>query len=173
MVMDTLALALRAELGQEVLAAKHDGLSLTEKVDRVVVIDQSPIGRTPRSTPATYCKILDPLRELFAQLPGSRERGWTKTRFSWNSPKGCRCTVCEGRGSILVEMHFLPDVWVTCDTCGGKRYNRETLEVLYKGKSIADVLDISIGTVESRLFRARARFKDKLMAMYPEFGGEV
>jgi excinuclease ABC subunit A len=164
LVMDTLALALRAELGQEVLAARHDGLTLSEKVDRVVVVDQSPIGRSPRSTPATYCKILDPLRDLFAQLPGSRERGWTKTRFSWNSPKGGRCTVCEGRGSILIEMHFLPDVWVTCDTCGGRRFGRETLQVRFKGKNIADVLNMRIDEA-LELFANQRKIKRQLKAL--------
>ncbi len=164
LVMDTLALALRAELGQEVLSAKHDGLRLTEKVDRVVVVDQSPIGRTPRSTPATYCKILDPLRALFAQLPGSRERGWTKTRFSWNSKKGGRCPICEGRGSILIEMHFLPDVWVTCDNCGGRRFGRETLQVRFKGKNIADVLTMRIDEA-LELFSNQRRIRRQLKAL--------
>jgi excinuclease ABC subunit A len=139
LVLETLAPALQAGLGQEVYAAPHDGLVAGEQVDRVVVVDQSPIGRTPRSTPATYTKLLDPLRALFAELPTARERGWTAGRFSFNAADG-RCPVCEGRGATLVEMHFLPDVWVTCDACLGKRYEPSTLEVRYKGKSIADVL---------------------------------
>ncbi|MEZ4317459.1 MAG: excinuclease ABC subunit UvrA [Myxococcota bacterium] len=164
LVMDTLAPALQAALGAEVFAAQHDGLELGEKVDRVVVIDQSPIGRTPRSTPATYCKILDPLRKLFAEIPGSRERGWTPTRFSWNSPGGGRCAVCEGRGSILIEMHFLPDVWVTCEACGGKRFGRETLEVRFKGKNIADVLGMRIDEA-LELFANQRTLKKQLQAL--------
>ncbi|MCB9677239.1 MAG: excinuclease ABC subunit UvrA [Alphaproteobacteria bacterium] len=164
LVMDTLAPALQASLGQEIFAAKHDGLTLGEDVDRVVVIDQSPIGRTPRSTPATYCKVLDPLRKLFAEVPGSRERGWTATRFSWNSPQGGRCEVCEGRGSILIEMHFLPDVWVTCESCHGKRFGRETLEVRFKGKNIADVLSMRIDEA-LELFANQRNLERQLQAL--------
>ncbi len=140
LIMDTLAPALRAAGGAEVFAAAHGGLELGEPVDRVVVIDQRPIGRTPRSTPATYTKVLDALRALFAKTRGAMERGWKPGRFSYNSPAGGRCTVCEGRGATLVEMHFLPDVWVQCDACGGSRFGRETLEVRWKGRSIADIL---------------------------------
>jgi len=140
LIMDTLAPALRAAGGAEVFAAAHGGLTLGEAVDRVVVIDQSPIGRSPRSTPATYTKLWDALRKLYAETRGARERGWTPTRFSYNSPRGGRCTVCEGRGAILVEMHFLPDVWVVCDACVGKRFGEETLAVRWRGKNIADVL---------------------------------
>jgi len=164
LVMDTLAPALRASLGQEVFAASHGGLVLGEKVDRVVIIDQSPIGRTPRSTPATYCKILDPLRKLFAQLPGSRERGWAPGRFSWNSAKGGRCAVCEGRGAILVEMHFLPDVWVGCEACAGRRFGRETLEVRFKGKNIADILAMRIEDALP-LFSNQRRIHRQLQAL--------
>jgi excinuclease ABC subunit A len=139
LVLETLAPTLKASLGEEVFAAPHAGLVLGEKVDRVVVVDQSPIGRTPRSTPATYTGLLDPLRALFAEIPAARERGWTAGRFSFNAADG-RCPVCEGRGATLVEMHFLPDVWVPCDACLGKRYEPATLEVRYKGRSIADVL---------------------------------
>jgi excinuclease ABC subunit A len=141
LVMDTLAPALQAQLGAEIFAAAHQGLTLGEKVDRVVVVDQNPIGRTPRSTPATYTKVLDPLRTLFASIPGAKARGWEPGRFSFNAPGG-RCSVCEGRGATLVEMHFLPDVWVTCEACSGKRYDPETLEVRWQGKSIADVLSM-------------------------------
>ncbi|MEQ1501596.1 MAG: excinuclease ABC subunit UvrA [Myxococcota bacterium] len=140
LVMDTLAPALQAATGAEVFAAPHGGVELGEKVDRVVVVDQSPIGRTPRSTPATYTKVLDALRTLFSQIPGAQTRGWGPGRFSYNSPDGGRCTICEGRGAKLVEMHFLPDVWVVCDACSGKRYDPETLEVRWQGRSIADVL---------------------------------
>jgi excinuclease ABC subunit A len=139
LVLETLAPALRAALGEEVFAAPHGGLELGEPVDRVVVVDQSPIGRTPRSTPATYTKVLDPLRNLYAEIPAARERGWTAGRFSFNAHDG-RCPVCEGRGATLVEMHFLPDVWVTCDACAGKRYEPSTLEIRWQGRSIADVL---------------------------------
>ncbi|MBX2796608.1 MAG: excinuclease ABC subunit UvrA [Myxococcales bacterium] len=139
LVMDTLAPALRAHLGQQTFAANHAGLEMGEEVDRVVLVDQSPIGRTPRSTPVTYTKIWDGLRKLYAGTRGAMERGWKPGRFSFNAAAG-RCSLCEGRGAILVEMHFLPDVWVTCDGCGGKRYSRETLEVRWRGRSIADVL---------------------------------
>ena len=141
LVMDTLAPALQAAANPrlEVFAAPHDGLDLGEAVDRVVLVDQSPIGRSPRSTPATYTKLFDPLRKLFAQSRGAMERGWKPGRFSFNSAGG-RCNQCEGRGAILVEMHFLPDVWVTCGGCGGRRYDRGTLAVRWRGRSIADVL---------------------------------
>ena len=108
--------------------------------------------------------MLDPLRKLFAELPGSRERGWTPTRFSWNSPKGGRCTVCEGRGSLLIEMHFLPDVWVECEACGGRRFGRETLEVRFRGKNIADVLGMRIDEA-AELFANQRRIKRQLDAL--------
>jgi excinuclease ABC subunit A len=117
-----------------------DGLDL---FDKVVDIDQSPIGRTPRSNPATYTGLFTPLRELFAQVPESRARGYAPGRFSFNV-RGGRCEACQGDGLIKVEMHFLPDVYVPCDVCHGKRYNRETLEILYKGFSIHDVLDMTV-----------------------------
>ncbi|MBD3242145.1 MAG: excinuclease ABC subunit UvrA, partial [Chitinivibrionales bacterium] len=112
-------------------------------IDKVIDIDQSPIGRTPRSNPATYTKTFDPIRDLFAKLPESKLRGYTPSRFSFNV-KGGRCEACQGGGLTRIEMHFLPDVYVQCDVCGGKRYNRETLEVTYKGKTIADVLDLTV-----------------------------
>ncbi|MCY4656411.1 MAG: ATP-binding cassette domain-containing protein, partial [Gammaproteobacteria bacterium] len=116
------------------------GLNL---LDKVVDIDQSPIGRTPRSNPATYTQMFTPIRELFAKTQEARARGYKAGRFSFNV-RGGRCEACQGDGVIRVEMHFLPDVYVKCDTCDGKRYNRETLEVLYKGKNIHEVLDMTI-----------------------------
>jgi len=134
-----------------------DGLDL---LDKVIDIDQSPIGRTPRSNPATYTQLFTPIRELFAGVPESRARGYEAGRFSFNV-KGGRCETCEGDGVIKVEMHFLPDVYVTCDTCKGKRYNRETLEIKYKGKSVNEVLDM---TVEDALdfFKAVPALRKKL-----------
>ncbi len=121
----------------------HRHLKGTDYIDKVIDIDQSPIGRTPRSNPATYTKTFDAIRDLFAMLPESKLRGYTAGRFSFNV-KGGRCEACQGDGVTRIEMHFLPDVYVQCDVCGGKRYNRETLEVTYKGKTIADVLDLTV-----------------------------
>jgi excinuclease ABC subunit A len=122
---------------------RHHHLEGLEAVDKVVNITQRPIGRTPRSNPATYTKVLDPIRDLFAELPESKMRGYEKGRFSFNV-KGGRCEACKGYGRKRVEMHFLPDVWVTCNVCKGKRFNRETLQIRYKGKTIADVLDMDV-----------------------------
>lgn len=121
----------------------HDGIDGLETIDKVINIDQSPIGRTPRSNPATYTKMFDDIRKLFADLPESNIRGYSQGRFSFNV-KGGRCENCEGQGMLQIEMQFLPDVYVVCDVCHGKRYNRETLQVKYKGKSIADVLDMTV-----------------------------
>ena len=132
-------------------------------VDKVVSIDQAPIGRTPRSNPATYTGIFALLRELYAGLPDARARGYKAGRFSFNV-KGGRCEACQGDGVLRVEMHFLPDVFVTCDACAGRRYNRETLEVKYRGLSIADALDVTVEQA-SELFGAVPRIADKLEAL--------
>src|SRR5918996_1889243 len=144
-------------------AAPHDRIEGLEHIDKIIDIDQSPIGRTPRSNPATYTGAFTPIREWFAGLPEAKARGYEPGRFSFNV-KGGRCEACQGDGVIKIEMHFLPDVYVTCDVCKGKRYNRETLEVLFKGKSIADVLDM---TVEEALefFKAVPSIRDKLKTL--------
>ncbi len=121
----------------------HAGLEGMDLLDKVVAVDQSPIGRTPRSNPATYTQLLSPIRELLAGLPEARARGYAPGRFSFNV-KGGRCEACEGDGLIRIEMHFLPDIFIPCETCGGRRFNRETLEILYKGKTIADVLEMTV-----------------------------
>ena len=139
---------------------EHDRIEGLEHLDKVIDIDQSPIGRTPRSNPATYTGAFTPIREWFAGLPEAKARGYQPGRFSFNV-KGGRCEACQGDGVIKIEMHFLPDVYVTCDQCKGKRYNRETLEVKFKDKSIADVLDM---TVEegAEFFKAVPSIRDKL-----------
>lgn len=133
------------------------------QVDKVVDIDQSPIGRTPRSNPATYTGAFTPIREWFAGLPESRTRGYNPGRFSFNV-KGGRCESCQGDGLIKIEMHFLPDVYVTCESCKGKRYNRETLEIIWRNKSIADILDMTIDDGVS-FFKAVPSVRDKLITM--------
>jgi excinuclease ABC subunit A len=146
--------------GAREIPAEHDSISGLEHLDKVIDIDQSPIGRTPRSNPATYTGAFTPIRDWFAQLPEAKARGYQPGRFSFNV-KGGRCEACQGDGVIKIEMHFLPDVYVTCDVCHGKRYNRETLEVLFKGKSISDVLEM---TVEEgvEFFAAVPAVRDKL-----------
>jgi excinuclease ABC subunit A len=129
--------------GSRERAGAHDSIDGLEYIDKVINIDQSPIGRTPRSNPGTYTKMFDAIRSLFAELPESKIRGYTSGRFSFNV-KGGRCENCEGQGQLKIEMQFLPDIYVPCDVCHGKRYNRETLQVHYKGKNIADVLDMTV-----------------------------
>jgi excinuclease ABC subunit A len=161
LVVETLYKAVaRTWHGAGDIPAEHDAILGLEHIDKIIDIDQSPIGRTPRSNPATYTGAFTPIRDWYAALPESKARGYGPGRFSFNV-KGGRCEACQGDGVIKIEMHFLPDVYVTCDTCKGKRYNRETLEILYKGKSIADVLDM---TVEegANLFSAVPSIRDKL-----------
>jgi excinuclease ABC subunit A len=164
LVVDTLLPAARAKLYSATApigeCERVEGL---ENIDKVISIDQAPIGRTPRSNPATYTGVFAMLRELYAGLPEARARGYKAGRFSFNV-KGGRCEACQGDGVLRVEMHFLPDIFVTCDTCGGKRYNRETLEVRYRGLSIADALDV---TVEQALplFETIPRIRDRLDAL--------
>jgi excinuclease ABC subunit A len=144
LIIDTMYQAIARRLnGARVVPAPHESLTGLEFLDKVIDIDQSPIGRTPRSNPATYTGAFTPLREWFAGLPEAKTRGYGPGRFSFNV-KGGRCEKCQGDGMLKIEMHFLPDVYVTCDVCKGKRYNRETLEVQFKGKSISDILDMTI-----------------------------
>ncbi len=145
-------------------AGPHDGIEGMEQLDKVINIDQSPIGRTPRSNPATYTGVFDLIRDLFAGTSDARARGYTKGRFSFNV-KGGRCEACSGDGIIKIEMHFLPDVYVPCEVCQGRRYNRETLEVKYKGKSIYDVLDMTIEEAV-KFFENVPSVRDKIQTMY-------
>jgi excinuclease ABC subunit A len=144
LVTDVLYRALARELnGSREVVGAHTSLKGVEHIDKIIEIDQSPIGRTPRSNPATYTGLFGPIRELFAGVPDARVRGYMPGRFSFNV-KGGRCENCKGDGILKIEMQFLPDVYVTCEVCKGKRYNREALEIHYKGKSIADVLEMTI-----------------------------
>ncbi len=159
---------LRAALARDLNGARerpglHERMVGTEQFDKVVVIDQAPVGRTPRSNPATYSGALGPIRDLFSDLPSSRVRGYDASRFSFNA-KGGRCEHCQGDGFIKIEMHFLADVYVECEVCRGKRYNRETLEITYKGKNIADVLDMTIDDA-SLFFRNIPALSSKLETM--------
>ncbi len=164
LVVDTLYPALAAALhGARLRPLPHDRIEGLEHIDKVVDVDQSPIGRTPRSNPATYTGVFAPIRDLFARLPEAQVRGYGKGRFSFNV-KGGRCEACKGDGLLRIEMHFLPDVYVTCEECAGRRYNRETLEVRYKGASIADVLEMTVSQA-LELFRNVPRVRDKLATL--------
>jgi excinuclease ABC subunit A len=166
--IDTLFAAASRQLnGARVLAGKHEKISGLQHLDKVIDIDQSPIGRTPRSNPATYTGAFTCIRDWFAGLPESAARGYKPGRFSFNV-KGGRCEACQGDGVLKIEMHFLPDVYVTCDVCHGARYNRETLEVKFKGLSIADVLDMTVEDA-AEFFKAVPPIRDK-MAMLAEVG---
>jgi excinuclease ABC subunit A len=161
LVIDTLYKAIARKLnGASENPAPHDRIEGLEHLDKVIDIDQSPIGRTPRSNPATYTGAFTPIREWFAGLPEAKARGYQPGRFSFNV-KGGRCEACQGDGVIKIEMHFLPDVYVTCDVCKGKRYDRETLEVKYRNKSIADVLDMTVEEARD-LFKAVPSIRDKM-----------
>ena len=159
LLIDTLYKAVARRLnGASEGPAPHDRIEGLEHIDKIIDIDQSPIGRTPRSNPATYTGAFTPIREWFAGLPEAKARGYEPGRFSFNV-KGGRCEACQGDGVIKIEMHFLPDVYVTCDVCKGKRYNRETLDVTFKGKSIADVLDMTVDEATD-FFKAVPRIRN-------------
>ncbi|MFT8244573.1 excinuclease ABC subunit UvrA [Roseomonas sp. BN140053] len=164
LVIETLyKAAARRLMGAGTVPAPHDRLEGLEQLDKIIDIDQSPIGRTPRSNPATYTGLFAPIRDWFSELPESRARGYKAGRFSFNV-KGGRCEACQGDGLIKIEMHFLPDVYVTCDTCKGKRYNRETLEVRFRNKSIADVLDMTVDE-GCEFFSAVPTIREKLTVL--------
>ena len=164
LVVETLYKALARRIHKtRVHAGDHDDLKGIELIDKVVDIDQSPIGRTPRSNPATYTGAFTPIRDWFANLPESQTRGYKPGRFSFNV-KGGRCEACQGDGLIKIEMHFLPDVYVQCDVCKGKRYNRETLEIQFRGKSIADVLDMTVEEAAD-FFKAVPSIRDKMVTL--------
>ncbi|HWJ86653.1 MAG TPA: excinuclease ABC subunit A, partial [Pelagibacterium sp.] len=164
LTIETLYQAIARRLnGARVHPAPHESLTGLEFLDKVIDIDQSPIGRTPRSNPATYTGAFTHIREWFANMPEAKARGYAPGRFSFNV-KGGRCEACQGDGVIKIEMHFLPDVYVTCDVCKGQRYNRETLEVQFKGKSISDVLNLTVDEgVE--FFSAVPAIRDKLVTL--------
>jgi excinuclease ABC subunit A len=165
LLIDTLYKAIARKLNNASEgAAPHDRIEGLEHIDKIIDIDQSPIGRTPRSNPATYTGAFTPIREWFAGLPESKARGYEPGRFSFNV-KGGRCEACQGDGVIKIEMHFLPDVYVTCGACKGKRYNRETLEVLFKGKSIADVLDMTVEEA-AEFFKAVPRVRETFKTLH-------
>ncbi len=165
LVTDILARALAKKLhNAQTEPGKHARIDGLEQIDKVIEIDQSPIGRTPRSNPATYTDLFGPIRDLFCQTAEAKARGYKPGRFSFNVSGG-RCEVCEGQGVKLIEMHFLPDVYVTCEVCNGSRYNRETLDVKYRGKSIADVLDMTIEAARD-FFQNHPRIKNIVQTLY-------
>ncbi|HEU0038841.1 MAG TPA: excinuclease ABC subunit UvrA, partial [Verrucomicrobiae bacterium] len=164
LVDDILRRALfRKFFGSKERPGTHRTLKGFENLDKVIVIDQTPIGRTPRSNPATYTGMFNAIRDLFAKLPAARIRGYEAGRFSFNV-KGGRCEKCQGDGLIKIEMHFLPPVYVTCEACNGRRYNRETLEINYKGMNIADVLDMTVDEAVN-FFRAVPQIYDPLLTL--------
>ncbi len=164
LIVDTLLSAARAELyGATSWVGPCDRIEGLSHIDKVISIDQAPIGRTPRSNPATYTGIFTYLRELYAGIPDARARGYKPGRFSFNV-KGGRCEACQGDGVVRIEMHFLPDVYVTCDACAGRRYNRETLEITYRGLSIADALDLTVDEAYE-LFESIPRIRQRLTAL--------
>ncbi len=164
LVTETLYLALARHFYRaRVVPGRHDGIEGLKLVDKVIEVDQSPIGRTPRSNPATYTGLFTPIRDLFSTLPESQMRGYAPGRFSFNV-KGGRCEACQGDGLVKIEMHFLPDVYVPCDVCRGRRYNRETLDVFYKGRNIADVLEMTVNEA-LEFFDAVPRIRAKLMTL--------
>ncbi|MBI3007508.1 MAG: excinuclease ABC subunit UvrA [candidate division NC10 bacterium] len=165
LVSEILRKALAAALyGSREEPGAHDKILGVERLDKVIEIDQAPIGRTPRSNPATYTGVFSFIRELYALTPDARVRGYKPGRFSFNV-KGGRCEACEGDGILRIEMHFLPDIYVTCEVCRGKRYNRETLEILYKGKSIADILDMTVAEALG-FFEKIPRIREKLQTLH-------
>ena len=164
LVLETLYRALSRRLtGARIQAGRHEALAGSEQVDKAVDIDQSPIGRTPRSNPGTYTGAFTFIRELFSRTADARVRGYKPGRFSFNV-KGGRCEACRGDGILKIEMHFLPDVYVTCDVCGGKRYNRETLDIRYKGKTIAEVLDMTVNQALN-FFRNIGKIRERLQML--------
>ena len=161
LINDTLYAAVARSLyGSTAEPAPYEGISGLEQLDKVINVDQSPIGRTPRSNPATYTGLFTPIRDLFCGVPEARARGYGPGRFSFNV-KGGRCEACQGDGLIKVEMHFLPDVYVPCDVCHGQRYNRETLEIRYRGRNIHDVLQMTV-TEAAEFFSAVPAIAKKL-----------
>lgn len=165
MIGEVLYTKLANELNRASLkVGKCDEIKGIENLDKVINIDQSPIGRTPRSNPSTYIGMFDLIRDLFAETNEAKLRGYAKGRFSFNVSGG-RCEACEGGGITKIEMHFLADVYVPCDVCGGKRYNRETLEVRYKGKNIYDVLEMSVEEA-LEFFSNIPKIKTKLQTLY-------
>jgi excinuclease ABC subunit A len=165
LVDDILYRALAKKIyGSKEKPGMHEGIEGVENIDKVIVVDQSPIGRTPRSNPVTYTGVFSFIRDIFAKLPESRMRGYKPGRFSFNV-KGGRCEACQGDGIKQIEMHFLPDVYVTCEVCNGRRYNHETLQILYKGKSIADVLEMTVEDA-AELFKNIPNISQKLKTLY-------